>query len=155
MLPHRNTFNTIYLRFFLFCKINVFRLIIISWWNRCTEQWQQRREVRETETGRDGGEGEAERPSAAPPLVVLTQIQHWNMATMWTPSKSVARALARPIGGDLTVRGGGGGAWGWSASLREREIKACERRRRVRAEEPHLLESWTIHINGDRSDIIS
>ncbi|GAA6219208.1 uncharacterized [Lates japonicus] len=62
---------------------------------------------------------------------------------MWTLSRSVAPVSARPIRGDCG--GPGGGTWGGSGSLEsERGIKVCEQRRRVRAEKPHLQESWTI-----------
>lgn len=54
-------------------------------------------------------------------FVILTQIQHWNMATMWTLSRSVAPGSARPIRGDVAVRGGGPWGGSGSRSLRERE----------------------------------
>lgn len=68
-------------------------------------------------------------------------------------SESVAPALAEPIRGEVTVQGGG--TWGGSASLRERGIKACEHRGRVRAREatsPGELDYP--QTNGDRSDLI-
>lgn len=50
----------------------------------------------------------------------------------------------------------GGGTWGGSGSQsleREREaLKVYEQRRRVKAQEPHLQESWTMETNGDRFD---
>lgn len=72
-------------------------------------------------------------------FVILTQIQHWNMATMWTLSRSVAPGSARPIRGDVAVRGGGPWGGSGSRSLREREaLKSVSQ-----AEKTHLQESWT------------
>ncbi|TDH02292.1 hypothetical protein EPR50_G00171640 [Perca flavescens] len=54
---------------------------------------------------------------------------------------------AQPIRGDVAVQGGGTwGGFGNQESERKRAaLKVCEQRRRVRAEKPHLQESWTIH----------
>ncbi|KAK9532287.1 hypothetical protein VZT92_009678 [Zoarces viviparus] len=67
------------------------------------------------------------------------------MATMWTLSRNVAPVFGGPTNRRRRGHPGGEGLRGGSGSQEsEREaLKVCEQRRRVRAEEPHLQESWT------------
>lgn len=71
-----------------------------------------------------------ERPSGAPALVIITQIQHWNMATMWTLSKSSAPVPVQPIRGDK-VRGGG--TWGGSERECHQTVEAQQESERQRS----------------------
>jgi len=58
-------------------------------------------------------------------------------------SKEACLAGRRDVGKDVgRVQGSG----------HEGGIAECEQRRRVRAEKPHLQESWTLQTNGDRLD---
>lgn len=117
----------------------------LHWWKGWRKQWKQCKEVRHTETERD----KKERPSGAPLFVILTQIQHWNMATMWTllkKKKNSAPVSTQPIRGDKVH---GGGTWGGSRSLTENVIKMCQHSRREAA---YTGEADYPQIHGDRLD---
>lgn len=78
-----------------------------------------------------------ERPSGAPVLVILTQFQHWNMATMWTLSKSFAPVSVQPIRGDkVWGRRDMGRVWERMSSKCASTAGECT------AEEQHLQEIW-------------
>lgn len=81
--------KVIYFRFKKLKMQILLKLIVKCWaWMIEKVQWamnEKSEKVRETETKREKGE----KPWAAPHLVILTQIQHWNMATMWTLSESL------------------------------------------------------------------
>ena len=127
--------------------------------SKCAESNENRARRCEKLSLREREREKEERPSAAPALVILTQIRRWNMATMWTLSRSVAPVSGGgPSQSEETWQSGEEGrTWGGSGSqesLSEKErvaLKVCELwRRSGRAEEPHVQESrpmetgWTV-----------